>query len=68
LFSDSSSRNRTRSGRFQPRLDLRNVMHFVERLNMFLGAELAKYQNAFFVDIDQISSGIGKKYCQDDMV
>jgi hypothetical protein len=43
-------------------------MHFVERLNMFLGAEIAKYQNAFFVDIDQISSGIGKKYCQDDMV
>ncbi|MGB2635618.1 MAG: HAD-IIIC family phosphatase [Candidatus Acidiferrum sp.] len=55
-------------GRFQPRFDLRNVMHFVERLNMFLAAEISKYHNVYFVDIDQISSGIGKKYCQDDMV
>ncbi len=55
-------------GRFQPRYDLRNVMHFVERLNMFLAAEVAKHENAHFVDIDQVSSSIGKKSCQDDMV
>jgi FkbH-like protein len=55
-------------GRFQPRYDLRNVMHFVERLNMFLAAEVAKRENAYFVDVDQVSSGIGKKSCQDDMV
>ena len=55
-------------GRFQPRYDLRNVMHFIERLNMFLAAETAKYQNAHWVDLDQISAGIGKKNCQDDMV
>lgn len=55
-------------GRFQPRFELRNIMHFVERLNIFLAGEIAKYQNACFVDIDQISAGIGKKYCQDDMV
>ena len=30
-------------GRFQPRYDLRNVMHFIERLNMFLAAETARY-------------------------
>ena len=50
-------------GRFQPRYDLRNVMHFVERLNMFLAAEVAKLENAHFVDIDQISASIGKKTC-----
>jgi FkbH-like protein len=55
-------------GRFQARYDLRNVMHFVERLNMFLAAETAKRENVHFVDIDQVSSGIGKKSCQDDMV
>jgi FkbH-like protein len=55
-------------GRLQPRYDLRNVMHFIERLNMFVAAQLAKRENAWFVDLDQISSGIGKKLCQDDMV
>ena len=55
-------------GRFQPRYDLRNIVHFIERLNMFLAAQLAKRENAWFVDVDQISSGIGKKRCQDDMV
>jgi len=55
-------------GRFQPRYDLRNVMYFIERLNMFLAAEVAKRENAYFVDTDQVSSSIGKKSCQDDMV
>ena len=55
-------------GRFQPRYDLRNVMHFIERLNVFLSREVAKLENAYFVDIDQISASIGKKACQDDMV
>ena len=55
-------------GRFQPRYDLRNVMHFIERLNRFLAGEVAKLENAYFVDIDQVSASIGKKSCQDDMV
>lgn len=55
-------------GRFQPRYDLRNVMHFIERLNMFLAAEVARLENAYFVDVDQISACIGKKACQDDAV
>jgi hypothetical protein len=53
-------------GRFQPRYDLRNVMHFIERLNMFLVAETAKLENAHFVDVDQVSASIGKQFCQDD--
>lgn len=55
-------------GRFQPRYDLRNVMHFIERLNMFLAAEAGRLENAYFVDSDQVSASIGKKSCQDDMV
>lgn len=55
-------------GRFQPRYDLRNVMHFIERLNQFLAAETARYQNAHWVDLDQVAASIGKKSCQDDMV
>ena len=55
-------------GRFQPRYDLRNVMYFIERLNQFLAGETAQYQNAHWVDVDQISAGFGKKYIQDDAV
>jgi len=55
-------------GRFQPRYDVRNLLHFVERLNRFLAAEVAKLENAHFVDVDAISSSIGKKNVQDDMV
>jgi FkbH-like protein len=55
-------------GRFQPRYDLRNIMHFIERLNMFLAAEVARRENAYFVDVDQITGSIGKKSCQDDAV
>ena len=35
---------------------------------MFLAAEVAKRENVFYVDTDQVSSSIGKKSCQDDMV
>ncbi len=55
-------------GRFRPRYDLRNVMHFIERLNMCLAAQIAARQNVYFVDVDQVSACIGKKFCQDDMV
>jgi FkbH-like protein len=55
-------------GRLQPRYDIRNVMHFIERLNMALAAEVARHENAHFVDVDQVSGAFGKKYCQDDMV
>jgi FkbH-like protein len=53
-------------GRLQPRYDLRNVMHFIERLNLFLAAEVARLENAYFVDVDQVSATIGKQFCQDD--
>jgi FkbH-like protein len=55
-------------GRFQPRYDLRNPMHFIERLNQFLAAQCANYQNVHWVDTDQLTATLGKKNCQDDMV
>ena len=55
-------------GRLQPRYDIRNIMTFIERLNMFLASEVAKSQNAYYVDVDQIAGGIGKKNVQDDAV
>ena len=55
-------------GRFQPRYDLRNVMHFIEQINLFLATQCVNYQNVHWVDADQLSSSVGKKYCQDDMV
>jgi FkbH-like protein len=55
-------------GRFHPRYDLRNVMHFIERLNQFLAAQCANYHNVHWVDTDQLTSALGKKNCQDDMV
>jgi FkbH-like protein len=35
---------------------------------MFLASEVARRENAHFVDVDQVSGSIGKKACQDDMV
>lgn len=55
-------------GRFQARYGLRNVMYFIERVNLFLATETAKYETAHWVDVDQIAAGIGRRYCRDDMV
>jgi FkbH-like protein len=55
-------------GRFRARYDVRNVMHFIERLNMFMAAQLAKLENAYFVDADAVAASMGKKFCQDDAV
>lgn len=55
-------------GRLVPRYDLRNLVHFVERLNAFLGAEIAKYRNAYLLDIDQIAANIGRRTIQDDVL
>jgi FkbH-like protein len=55
-------------GRLVPRHDLRNMVHFVERLNGVLYEEIAKRKNVHLVDIDQISATIGKRHLQDDAV
>jgi FkbH-like protein len=53
-------------GRLLPRYDLRNPVHFVERLNMCLGEELQRCNNAFLLDLDQIAGTIGKQRLLDD--
>jgi FkbH-like protein len=53
-------------GRLFPRYDLRNPVHFVERLNFRLAAELEHYSNAYLLDVDQISASLGRRYIQDD--
>jgi FkbH-like protein len=55
-------------GRLLPRYDLRNIVYFVERLNQTLAAEVAKYQNAYLFDLDQIIASQGRQYVQDDVV
>jgi FkbH-like protein len=53
-------------GRFAPRYDLRNPVYFIERLNFHLSEEVRAYENAYVLDIDAVSSVLGKKYIQDD--
>jgi FkbH-like protein len=55
-------------GRLFPRYDLRNPVHFVERLNFRLAAELEHYNNAYLFDVDQISASMGRRYIQDDAI
>jgi FkbH-like protein len=55
-------------GRLMPRYDLRNMVHFVERLNGVLYEEIAKRRNVHLLDIDQISATLGKRHFQDDAV
>jgi FkbH-like protein len=55
-------------GRLLPRHDLRNMTHFVQRLNEALALELACYSNAHLLDFDQIVSTFGRRYFQDDAV
>jgi hypothetical protein len=55
-------------GRLLPRYDLRNFVHFVEKLNEALAEEVKRYNNAYFFDLDQILSTYGRRYFQDDAV
>lgn len=54
------------TGRFMPRYELSNVVHYVEQLNVALAVELKAFSGAYFVDINQIASTIGTRYVQDD--
>ncbi len=53
-------------GRLLPRNDLRNMVYFIEQLNVFLADEIARRRNVYLLDIDQIASSVGKRNCQDD--
>lgn len=53
-------------GRLMPRNDLRNMVYFIEQLNVHLEECLQVRDNAYYIDIDQIASSLGKQYIQDD--
>jgi FkbH-like protein len=55
-------------GRMLPRDDPRNLVFVVESLNRHMVTEVASYQNAYYVDFDQIASGVGKQYILDDSI
>jgi FkbH-like protein len=54
-------------GRLLPRYDLRNMVYFIEKLNEVLSEELARYDNAYLLDLDQIVSTYGRRHFQDDV-
>jgi FkbH-like protein len=55
-------------GRLVARNDLRNMTHFVERLNGVLYEEIGKRKNVYLLDFDQIAASIGRQRLQDDSV
>lgn len=55
-------------GRLMPRYDLRNHVHYVEKLNECLANELAGLKNVFLIDVDAISANHGKRLIQDDSI
>jgi FkbH-like protein len=56
------------AGRLLPRYDLRNFVYFVEKLNEALAEEIARYQNAYLFDFNELLANHGRRYFQDDIV
>jgi len=55
-------------GRTAPRNTLNNIVFFVEELNRLIDEYVRARKNVYVVDINQISSIIGKRYIQDDAI
>jgi FkbH-like protein len=55
-------------GRFMPRYDLRNPIHFIERINEALAGLIAGRANCFLLDADRVASVAGRRVMQDDSV
>jgi FkbH-like protein len=53
-------------GRLLPRYDLRNPIHFTERLNMELDGLLKQYRNVHLLDTNHIASVYGRRFMQGD--
>ena len=53
-------------GRLMPRYDLRNPVHFVEKLNEALADMAQTYQNAYFFDLNEVLASYGRLYAQED--
>ena len=55
-------------GRLLPRDDPRNLVFVVESLNRQLVTLVASHRNTYYIDFDQIASGLGKQFIQDDSI
>jgi len=55
-------------GRLLPKRDLRNLVHFVDRLNDVIHERVAEASNAYVLDIDEIAATFGRRFFQDDAV
>jgi len=55
-------------GRTAPHNALNNIVFFVEELNRLLYEYVSSRKNVFVVNIDQLSSIIGKRHVQDDSI
>jgi FkbH-like protein len=55
-------------GRFAPRDDSTDLAYVIQQLNRDLRAQVARYQDAYFLDTDAIVSSFGKRFVQDDVL
>jgi FkbH-like protein len=55
-------------GRLFPKYDLRNPVFFVDQLNRRLGELIARRNNTYLLDVDEIAATHGKRFFQDDGV
>lgn len=55
-------------GKLFPRYDLSNPVYFVEKLNEFLCELTSRYKNAYFFDINEVGSSLGKRFSYEDHV
>lgn len=53
-------------GRLMPRYDLRNPIHFIERLNVELDRLLRAYRGVHLIDTDHIASVYGRRFVGED--
>ena len=58
----------TALGRLLPKADLRNPSHFVAKLNEVLTAHVTALPDVYLLDIDALSSALGRVHLQDDLV
>ncbi len=55
-------------GRLLPRHRASNLMYMTEIVNSFIDESLADYDNAYYLDLNEIASSIGKRYVVDDLL
>lgn len=54
------------AGRLLPRYDIRNPIHFIERLNIEMDRLLKQYRNVHLIDTNHIASVYGRRFMQED--